>query len=166
MFLYYVISRDKDAVQKILSSERTQNQLRLKYNRTTISVLDIYAAELEYESKSDKAPSMLPNLAKLRKWFEDFELWFNYIEMAKVPQIGTNSATKIALFIAAATEVWKHPNRITEKQWQQIQVLLTQDPSRIEEVIGIAYPSTRGKWPGQKNQIERTVEICQKIDKR
>ena len=44
MFLYYVVARDLDAVQTILDSERTQQSLKLKYDRTTTSVLDLLRA--------------------------------------------------------------------------------------------------------------------------
>ncbi|MGH7097785.1 MAG: DUF262 domain-containing protein [Stellaceae bacterium] len=111
MFLYYVISRDTRSLGELLASEQAQRRLGRKYNRTTISVLDIYTAQLQYESKSTKAAHMLASLSTMKKWFEQFELWFNHIKMAKVPQIGTNSATKIALFIAAATEMWGDPKR-------------------------------------------------------
>jgi hypothetical protein len=102
----------------------------------------------------------LPNL---QTWFNDFELWFNTIKKAKVPRIPVNSSTKIAFFIAAANSVWDTPERVTGSQWELIQVFLTQGPGKIQEVLKMDYPSTRGKWPGQKNQIERTFEVCKQI---
>src|SRR5438445_2509310 len=47
---------------------------------------------------------------------------FNTIKQAKVPRIATNSSTKIALFIAAACQVWGTPNKVTEQQWQLVQI--------------------------------------------
>jgi hypothetical protein len=86
--------------------------------------------------------------------------------MAKVPRIATNSATKIALFIAAGTQVWDSPDALSERQWEAVQLLLTQGPAKINEAINIAYPIAKGKWPGQRKQIETTVEICRAIAKR
>lgn len=108
---------------------------------------------------------MLVKLDTLKRWFDDFELWFNELKMAKIPRIATNSATKIALFIASAIEVWGTPDKLTESQWELAQVLLTQGPGKISDVIGFPYPIAKGKWPGQKKQIDATVEICRKISR-
>lgn len=164
MFLYYVIARDVQKVDELLASEALQSRLGLRYNRTTISVLDLYAAQMQHETlHPGDAPKLLPSLQTLKDWFESFELWFNTIKQQKVARIGTNSSTKIALFIAAATQVWGTPDKITEKQWELNQIFLTQGPSAIERDIGRAYPIAKGKWPGQKKQILATGEICQQI---
>jgi hypothetical protein len=167
MFLYYLIARDVAKVDELLASEALQNRLGLRYDRTTISVLDLYAAQMQHETlHPEEAPKALPSLQTIREWFESFELWFNTIKQQKVPRIGTNSSTKIALFIAAATQVWKTPEKINEKQWELVQIFLTQGPSAIERDIGLAYPIAKGKWPGQKKQILATGEICQLIARR
>ncbi len=143
------------------------HRLGLRYDRTTISVLDLYIAQLQHESlRPNDAPSLLPSLGTLEGWFEGFELWFNAIKQAKVPRLATNSSTKIALFIAAAAQLWRTPDKVNETQWELIQIFLTQGPSAIERDIGLSYPSTRGKWPGQRNQILATSEICQEIAKK
>ena len=166
MFLYYVLARDLQGVEKLLASDDVQSQLRVRYNRTTISVLDLYLAQLQSEDRSDKAPRLLADLQMIRNWFKEFEIWFNAIKQANVPSIATNSSTKIALFIAAATEVWHTPERIKEHQWQLIQILLTKGPSKIEEVLGASYPIAKGKWPGQRSQIEKILEVCRIIAKK
>ena len=83
-----------------------------------------------------------------------------------MPRIATNSSTKISLFIAAACQVWGTPDKVTEEQWQLVQIFLTQGPSKIEEAIGLPYTITKGKWPGQKTQIEKTGEVCRIIAKK
>jgi len=164
MFLYYVIAQDLKRVEELLASDALQSRLGLRYDKTTISVLDLYAAQLQHETlHPDDAPKLLPTLDVLKNWFTSFELWFNTIKQAKVPRIATNSSTKIALFMAAATQVWGTPDKVTENQWELIQIFLTQGPGAIERDIGLPYPITKGKWPGQKKQILATGEICQKI---
>ena len=160
MFLYYVIARDLANVATLLASLKVQDQLSVRYDKTTISVLDLYVAQLQNEALDPDAPKILVDLNTLKAWFQEFELWFNTIKQAKVPRIATNSSTKIALFIAAACQVWGTPDKVTEEQWQLIQLFLTQGPSKIEEAIGIPYTITKGKWPGQKTQIEKTIEVC------
>ena len=162
MFLYYVIARDLRGIGTLLASEKTHQNLGLRYNRTTVSVLDLYCAQMQYEMKPGAA-KMLADLPTITRWFNDFENWFNVIKSAKVPRIPLNSSTKIAFFIAAAASEWNSPDRVTEPQWQLIQVFLTQGPGKIKEVLGMDYPIAKGKWPGQKNQIDQTFEICKKI---
>jgi hypothetical protein len=164
MFLYYVIARDMDGTSMLLNSTALHQLLKLKYDRTTISVLDIYCAQLQNEELPTSAKVLAPRETML-KWFSEFELWFNTLKTAKVPKIPVNSSTKIALFIAGAATTWNSPEGVTERQWQMIQVLLTQGPGKIKEILGVEFPVTRGKWPGQKAQIEEVREICQAISK-
>jgi hypothetical protein len=166
MFLYYVIARDLGNVDTLLDSKQTQVSLSVSYDKTTVSVLDLYTAQLQGEAQDSGGLKLLADLATLKTWFADFEAWFNTLKMAKVPTIATNSATKVAFFIAAAVSVWGDPKKVTEKQWELIQVFLTLGPSKIQGIIGIAYPIAKGKWPGQRAQVEKTVEICRAIAKR
>jgi hypothetical protein len=166
MFLYYVIARDLKNVGALLDSHKVQSSLGVRYDRTTTSVLDVYMAQLQSESQDAGAPKMLAALNDLKTWFAEFEMWFNVIKEAKVPRISTNSSTKIALFIAAAVQVWGTPDKVTEHQWELIQVFLTQGPRAIEDAIGMPYPVPKGKWPGQRAQIDKTVVVCQAIAKK
>ena len=166
MFLYYVIARDLKNVDSLLDSVKTQDSLGVRYDKTTISVLDLYTAQLQSESLNGDAPKLLSDLATLKTWFSEFELWFNAIKTAKVPAIGTNSGTKIALFIAAAVVACGNPSKVRENQWGLVQVFLTQGPTKIEEAVGISYPITKGKWPGQRSQIVKTGDVCQTIAKK
>jgi hypothetical protein len=50
MFLYYVIARNVQKVDELLASDALQNRLGLRYDRTTISVLDLYAAQMQHET--------------------------------------------------------------------------------------------------------------------
>lgn len=164
MYLYYVIARDLTNVDTLLSSTTLHQSLKLKYDRTTITVLDLYCAQLQYEEAAASA-KVLTTFEAMRTWFDDFELWFNALKTAKVPKIPVNSSTKIALFIAGATAAWGTPASVTDPQWQKIQILLTQGPGKIKEMLGFELPTTRGKWPGQKAQIQELGTICQKISK-
>jgi hypothetical protein len=162
MFLYYVIARDLGAIQALLASDKTQQALKLKYDRTTVSVLDLYCAQAQQEVKPNTA-SIVAGMDKLRLWFKDFEAWFNMIKSAKVPSVPANSSTKFAFFIAGAISCWESPMKVSEEQWELIQLFLTQGPAVIQDKLGKEFSSTRGKWPGQKKQIEQTLEICQTI---
>jgi len=169
MFLYYLIARDLDSVDLLLKSQPTLNALRLSYDRTTPSVLDIYCAQAKSEEDSLNHPHILAPLKKIREWFADFELWFNAIKTAKVPRINVNSSTKIAFFIAASSVLWPGPDgpdQVTESQWELFQIFLTQGPGKIYETIGLEFPISKGKWPGQKKQIDKTFEICSEIKKK
>ena len=164
MFLYYVIARDLKGLDKLLESERAQQALGLKYDKTTASVLDLYCAQLQREHRDVRAPKLLATLETMQGWFDDFELWFNDIKTARM-RIALNSSRKIAFFIAAAKETWKNPNDVSEREWELIQVFLTEGPTKIRDALGLEYPIVKGKWPGQREQIERTYDICKSIQK-
>jgi hypothetical protein len=166
MFLYYVICRDVTNLETILSCKTTQNALKVRYNGTTACVLDMYMAQLECEDRNvTGGVKVLANLNTLQCWFDEFELWFNKIKMVRLTRITPNSATKIALFIASAIEVWGTPDKLQETQWEAVQVFLTEGPGAISAEIGVEYPIAKGKWPGQKKQIDATVMLCRKIER-
>jgi hypothetical protein len=162
MFLYYVVCRDLNSVETLLNSEKAQKSLSVKYDGSTASVLDIYAARLQYEDLGGEV-RILANMDVLERWFREFEHWFNELAMIKVPRIEPNASTKVALFIAAATQVWGSPDRINEKQWDAVQSFLTKSPRDIAAILELDYPIAKGKWPGQKQQIDATMELCQRI---
>lgn len=163
MFLYYVIARDMNGLTLLLESSSALQALKLKNNRTTATILDIYCAQLQRESQDPNAPQLLACLEVMKKWFADFERWFFIIKAAKIPSLPLNSSRKLAFFIAAAAETIGNPDAVTEPQWEQIQFFLTAGPNAIEEKFSIDYPIAKGRWPGQKLQIEKTYSICRKI---
>lgn len=164
MYLYYVIARNIKEVGELINSKQIQTAIKLKYDRTNTSVLDLYCAQLQYEELPNKA-QFLVNIKTLHKWFVDFELWFNTIKEKKIPSIPLQSSTKIAFFIAAATSTWESPKKVTESEWEQIQIILTKGPGQIKDQLGIELPIPRGKWPGQETLIDAILQACQKIAK-
>jgi hypothetical protein len=137
MFLYYVIARDMKGLDALLESPKTIAQLGMKYDGTTIWVLDLYCAQLKRQEQADTA-QLVADPGTLAKWFADFEAWFNKIKMEKIPRIKVNSSTKVAFFIAAASQYWADPGKPTPAQWELIQVFLTEGPNQINTTLSVA----------------------------
>jgi hypothetical protein len=97
MFLYYIVARDIVGANTLLGSTALHQSLKLKYDKTTISVLDLYCAQLQNE-ESEGSPKVLATFESMSKWFAEFESWFNCLKTVKVPKIPVNSSTKIAFF--------------------------------------------------------------------
>lgn len=55
MFLDDVIARDIANVETLLGSTKAQDGAGVRYDRTTISVLDLYMAQLQNESHGGSA---------------------------------------------------------------------------------------------------------------
>ena len=163
MFLYYAMARDLAGLNTLLKSDQIQQSLGVHYDKTTVSVLDLYAAQLQAESLRAEHAKLLSDMDTLRTWFGGFEEWFNVIKVAKVPSVPTNSSTKIAFFIAGAAQTWESPRQVTDSQWHLVHLFLTEGPGKIKEAIGLEYPITKGKWPRQQMQIEATFGICKAI---
>jgi hypothetical protein len=170
MFLFYLVGRmlspnRQTDVFAALLSKQAQSQLRLRYDKTTTSVLDLICAQMLHEDTSRTAAQFLPTLEVLLNWFRDFELWFNNIVTSKIPgsAIPINAARKLAFYIAAASETWESPDALSDSQWQLTTTFLRKGPADIESTIGVKYPITKGKWPGQKTQIEATWEVVKQI---
>jgi hypothetical protein len=166
MFLHYCIAKDIGQFSGVLASETAKSVLQMSFDNTTVGALDLYCAQTARESTATGAASMLADLDRLKEWFASFEQWFNALKQAKVPNISPNSSTKIAYFIAAATRVWENPATVTEREWETLQLLLTQGPLNFERRFGQTYRISRGKWLGQKAQIESIYNIARDIHAR
>jgi hypothetical protein len=164
MFLYYAIARDPARVHVLLSDpERIQQTLAIRFDGTITTVLDIWCAQGQHESKKPEETAMIADRKTLEAWFLDFEKWFFALKTWKVPRMSVASSTKVALFIAAASMAWRGPELVTPTQWEDIEVFLTQTPTRIKQLLGIEYPLAKGRWTELKKQIDRTFEICRAI---
>ena len=167
MFLFFVIAKKIDALQDILKSEKSVKELKLKYNKTIDSVLNIYCARLQAEDGGQIQVKTLPSLEEFKSWFDQFQRWFHLIKTNKVTTIKAKSKIKIALFIAAASDVWKSPDDVTDSQWENIETLLLQGQSKIKSHFNDFVVATpRGKWPAQAKQVSDIKELCQDDKKR
>lgn len=79
MYLYYTIARDRVNLKTLVESEKTQDRLKLRYDRTITSVLDLYCAQLQNEAKEEEAKILAP-FETMEKWFRDFSTWFALIK--------------------------------------------------------------------------------------
>lgn len=165
MFLYYIIARDLENLNQLLNSSSALQALKLKNDRTTAAVLDIYCAQLQREESAQNAPQILARLDVMKEWFAEFERWFIDIKSHRIPSLPLNSSRKLAFFIAAAAQIFGVPDSLTEPQWELAQFFLTEGPGDINQKFSIDYPIAKGRWPGQKSQIEQTYKICEKIYK-
>ncbi|MCI5116216.1 MAG: hypothetical protein D3912_15670, partial [Candidatus Electrothrix sp. AX1] len=164
MFLFFVLAKNLGVVQNILDSEKSVKELKLKYNKTIDSVLDIYCARLQAEDREQIQVNTLPSINDLKFWFDQFQRWFHLIKTNKVPTIKAASRIKIALFIAAASDTWGSPDEVTDSQWDNIDVLLIQGQSKIKSHFkGFTVATPRGKWPAQAKQAADIKELCEKI---
>ncbi|WP_339133739.1 MAG: hypothetical protein WGN25_13575 [Candidatus Electrothrix sp. GW3-4] len=165
MFLFFVIAKDINSIENILDSEKSVKELKLKYNKTIDSVLNIYCARLQAEDRANLVKvKTLPSLDNFKSWFDQFQRWFHFIKSSKVPLIQAKSRIKIALFIAAASDIWKSPDDVTDSQWNHIEILLLQGQSRIKSYFnGFVLATPRGKWPAQAKQTTDIKRLCELI---
>jgi hypothetical protein len=59
--------------------------------------------------------------------------------------------------------VWKRVEDVTDSQWEDVEILLTQGPAKAKQLTGIDFPVAKGKWSEHKRQIEATFEIVRAI---
>lgn len=166
IFLYYLLAKDLANVDTLLRSSSLRQELKIKFDRTTASVLDLYCAQLQNEDQNPSALQALGTLADQKKWFDEFELWFNEIKERYVPGLPVSAARKLALFIAAAIDIFGTPSNVKDEQWELIQIFLTKGPAKIKEAIGVEYPRLSGRWEGQRKHIEKARMVCEEIKKK
>ena len=161
-FLFYIIARDLANLNTLLGNNKSLRALGLQAPRSTTSVLDIYCAHLQREERDSRSAQILASLDTMKAWFEDFQLWFNWMRNNGI-RPSSNSARKVALFIAGATSAWGTPDKIPEWQWEDVELVLTKGPRTISKELHVEYPEVRGRWPGQERQIDAIFKICQQI---
>jgi hypothetical protein len=163
MFLWYLIASSTVAVETLTASPGAQKAAGVICDGSTTSLLDLYCAQLQHEDTTATAARLLPDLPKMQSLFTEFEKWFNAIKKSYVPSLNTNSATKIAFVLSRLPEIFSSPNEPTDRQWNKIQILLNDGPTKVLAALGQTYPQTRGKWKGQARQMLAVRDLCDLI---
>lgn len=165
MFLWYLISQERDKVADLLSAQ-TLAKLKIHFRGNTDEVLDILCAQLKHEDANPDQPRLFPTVDDLQKtMFPKFAEWWFNIRMQCGPSASVAKHRAISLLIPALIKVFgsKAPS---EDQWGFIGRFLKSTRDTARNVLKVEFPEPKGKWTSQRNQIAAFDRVVEEIAKR
>lgn len=156
MFLWYITSKYKDKVDRILSNKtHLTEKLRLGFRDRTEEVLDIVCAQLRYEDvdRPSIEPRLLPDVAQLKnELFEQFRQWWLGIRQKCTGQVNVVKYRAVAMLIPGLGATFGSPKNLSDSQWGWLGKLIAGTRKTAEE-LGVDFPESKGRWRGSRGAV-------------
>jgi len=167
MFLWYLISKHRDRIDRILLDRgRLTKNLTFTFRGNSDEVLDIACAQFRYEDLAPEEPRLLPDLETLQK--EDFPLfakwWYEIVLNCSTRIANVSKHRSIALLVPAMEKTFTTSSP-SQDQWTLIGRFLGGTQETAKE-LQVSFPAPRGKWKTQREQFNAFDNIVQEIWRR
>lgn len=168
MFLWYLITRQRDTLDQLLSSADTMRHLTLGYRGSTEEALDIYCSQLQY-SDSHGGVEVFPSYnSGLVDEFSAYEKWIEALLSSGASGLSVDKYKQSALVIAALVELDKSPVDLfkNDEAWGHLAQFIRTPRNAGQLWMSNGYPEPKGRWggsKGQKAQCDAAVEIVRRI---
>jgi len=166
MFLWYEVTRHRDALDNLVSSPDQMKHLPLTFRGSTEEVLDIYCAQLQW-SDSHGGPVVFPTCGRgLEQEFGAFVGWVENMLEGGIAGLSVDKYKQAALLIAAAAELKVDASGVSHDAWDAIaEFIRTPRKAGVKWLTG-GYAEQKGRWrgdKGQKAQCDQVVHLLEKI---
>ncbi|EGR0694843.1 DUF262 domain-containing protein [Vibrio parahaemolyticus] len=168
MFLWYLITREREHMNSLLSSADTMRHLSVGFRGATEEVLDIYCAQLQYTDLQGGI-EVFPTLSsRLIEEFNSYAKWIEALLSSGTSGLSVDKYKQAALVIAALVELEVEPSIIFDKPdvWGHIAQFIRTPRTAGTNWLADGYPEPKGRWSGakgQKAQCDSAIEIARKI---
>jgi hypothetical protein len=123
--------------------------MNFTYDRSIDSALDAFCAQLQYQDKNPNESRLLPNVEDLRNtFFPFFAAWFEAI-LRNGASISVRKNRTVAAMIGAAYALKLSVSDVPKQSWGDL-VEFVRAPQASAKIVGIVYPSSKGRWDGEK----------------
>jgi len=166
MFLWYVVGRCKEKIDKILSNRtHLTSNLNLTFRTSTDEVLDIVCAQLRYEDRNPDDPRLLPNAGEMAtNFFPQFLEWWHGMRLQCSGQVNVNKYRSVALLIPGLVDTFK-VTKLSDAQWGWVGRFIAGARDTAEK-LEIDFPESKGRWTGsrgQRRQLDAYGEVAAAI---
>lgn len=166
MFLWYLIGRYRDQVDALLRDDKALGKLKIRFQGNTDEVLDIVCAQLKEEDLYQPEVRLLPDLVDFRTdVFPVFAKWWYSIRMECGPSANVAKHRSIALLIPSLDRFFEHKT-LSQTQWGFVSRFLQSSRNTANNVLGVEFPESKGKWTSQRKQIAAYDSVAQEIARR
>jgi Protein of unknown function DUF262 len=166
MFLWYLISRYRNDVDRILvDRRRLVTNLKLTFRGNSDEVLDIVCAQFRYEDCNSEEHRLLPSLETLQKdEFPLFAEWWYKIRLNCGPIANVSKHRPIALLIPALEEIFgrSSPSSPSDNQWTLLGKFLGSTRETARQ-LQVNFPEPKGKWKTQREQFDAFHNVVKEI---
>lgn len=166
MFLWSLIAAQHDKLDQLLNNQDALRKLQVRFNRTIDEALDAYCAQCAYQDTNNEAPALLMTYQETSEsFFPYFAKWMDTLLGEKMVSAPLPKRRVIAGLIGAANTLKIDLDALTNEQWDEI-VDFVRKPAEKCKIIGLEWPSSKGKWDGDKGyraQFETLKEAVKRL---
>ncbi len=166
MFLWYEVSRHREALDNLVSSPDQMKHLPVVFRGSTEEVLDIYCAQLQWRDVHG-GPTVFPtHRSGLDREFSDYVSWIERILARGMPGLSVDKYKQTALLVAAAVELGLAPSTVSDDAWDAIANFIRTPRKAGAKWLPEGYAEQKGRWrgeKGQKAQCDQVVRLLRAI---
>lgn len=165
MFLWYLISKYRNLIDRILNDRGLATNLNLTFRGNSDEALDIACAQFRYEDLNPEEPRLLPNLESLQKEeFPSFAQWWYQIRLNCGSIANVSKHRLIALLIPALEKTFETSSPSFD-QWTLVGEFLRATRETAKN-LQINFPESKGRWKTQREQFDAFHSVVQEISNR
>lgn len=154
MFLWYLITRQRDTLQNLLSGSDMMRHLSVGFRGATEEALDILCAQLQYTDTIGGLEIFPTYSTTLSDEFDKYAKWILAILSSGTSGLSVDKYKQAALVIAALVELNAEQSIIFDKPeaWGHIAQFIRTPRGAGNKLLPNGYPEPKGRWGGTKGQ--------------
>lgn len=168
MFLWYLIFRQRETLEALLSTPGSMRHLNITFRGTTDEALDIFCSQLRYTDVIGGASVFSTYGHGLEQEFESFAYAIQYMLGQGLPGMSVDKYKQMALVIGVILEIGVSLKTLKHDVWDAIGQFV-RTPRKTADILKSEYPEQKGRWTGlkgQKGQCDAVLSIVKKILKK
>ncbi len=166
MFLWTLVGIQADAITTILQNKGAVESIGSRYSGIIAEVLDTYCAQLRYQDTHPDEPALLFVLNEIKDGvFPTFQASVDYFLRVAGVSISLGKHRLIASVISALYRVGSNPKELPPEKSEKL-VAFLRAPRDVAKALGVIYPTSKGRWIGDKGyreQFKAAYEVVSKI---
>lgn len=163
MFLWYEVTRHRDAVDNLVSAPDQMKHLPVTFRGSTEEVLDIYCAQLQWTDEKGGATVFPTYGSGLEGEFIDYIRWIHSILSRGIAGLSVDKYKQTALFVAAAVELDLSADALSNDAWDAIaEFIRTPRKAGGKWLVG-GYAEQKGHWRGAKGQNAQCHQVVRLV---
>lgn len=166
MFLWYVVGRCRQQIDRILSNKtHLTTNLNLTFRNRTDEVLDIICAQFRFEDRNAPPVRLLPTAEELAvDYFGPFLQWWEAMRRQCARQLTVAKHRSVALLLPGLIQSFRNPD-LSDEQWGWTGRFVSGTRATALE-LGVDFPESKGRWTGargQRVQLDAYYEVAEAI---
>ena len=164
MFLWYLVTKNRDALNNLLSTSDQMKHLPIAFRGSTEEALDVFCAQLRWTDEHGGV-DVFPTNASLQNSFNEFASWIEVILGRGIAGVSVDKYKQIALMIAALVEQNISVEDISDDAWDALAEFIRKPRQSGKKWLEQGYPEQKGRWGGKNGQYTQCTRACDLVSK-